>query len=177
MTFKNLFCLVVALVVVGLQAETLFIEAEDFDVVESGGWKIADCRSGSGLTALQGASGDPAGVARKVVTVKEGGLYRIWVRYQYANAFRGPFDLRVVANGESLAMHSFDIKAASNVRNWDCVWEYFDVDLPAGPVGLELGKHGQKNCSGYARLVDCVLLTTDLKLDTNGHGQQDLAHA
>ena len=148
-------------------AETVFVEAEDFAVSESGGWKVVDCRTASSARGLHGSSGDPAGVARKTVALETGGQYRIWVRYQYPGGLdsrRGPFDLSVSAAGKVLSTHSFDLKAVPDVRNFNCTWDYFDVDLPVGAIGLELSKHRQKNCGGYSRTVDCVLLTNDLKM-------------
>ena len=174
MTFKTLCLVVVAFVVGGLQAETIFIEAEQFDVSEDGGWKTNRLAAASGVVALQGASGNPAGVARTTVKLEAGGLYRIWVRYRHSESVRGPFDLNVFSGDKILSTHSFDVKAMPNARKSACVWDSVDVELPAGQLKLELAKHDQKNSSGYTRMVDCVLLTTDREMtpDHRDYGPQ-----
>jgi len=164
MIFRTLFFLAITLVVGSLQAETIFIEAEHFDVPETGGWTTNANRTASSLGVLHGASGNKTSMAQKTVTLKAGGLYRIWVRYLYVNTKRGPFDLNVLSGGDSLAQHSFDVEAIPEAPNWDCIWKYFDAELSAGEITLKFSKHDQKNCSGYTRKIDCILLTTDLKI-------------
>lgn len=165
MTLQTLCFMVVALALGPLQAETIFIETENFDVSADGGWVSNHCRTASSVTALHGASGDPAGVARTTVKLKADGLYRIWVHYMHFDHIRGPFDLSVFSGDKRLVVHSFDIEPSPNSPGrGGCLWDHVDVELPASEIRLELSKHGQKNCSGYTRMVDCVLLTTDREM-------------
>ncbi|NLF22996.1 MAG: hypothetical protein GX590_07520, partial [Lentisphaerae bacterium] len=147
----------------GLRAATQFFEAEAFEPAANG-WKPTACRTASAVRALHGAAGDVKDVARQRVTIDRPGLHRVWVRYQQAPKVRGPFDLTVVAGGQVVTNQTFDREAATDSRDWDCVWQSVDAALPAGEIVLELAKHGQKNCSGYTRLVDCVVVTDDLAL-------------
>jgi hypothetical protein len=89
---------------------------------------------------------------------------------------RGPFQLAVAAGAKPLAAKTFDLAVLPNVADWEYTWQSFDADLPAGDVTLSLTKHEQKNCVGYVRHVDCVLLTTDDKLvpDHLPYGPQTL---
>ena len=58
--------------------------------------------------------------------------------------------------------HVLDQQLDDKVADWNYAWHSFDAELPQGDVTL--AKHEQHNCVGYVRHVDCVLLTTDLKL-------------
>jgi hypothetical protein len=148
-----------------LQAETHFIEAESF--APSEGWKTNTdslLRKASRATALSGADGPGDGVATATVTLQTAGRYRVWVRSLQVAAWRGPFDVSASAGGQALGAVAVDLEPDPAVEDWNFVWNFFDVDLPAGEVTLSLAKHEQKNCSGYVRQVDCLLLTSDLNL-------------
>src|SRR4051812_42107919 len=69
-----------------------FAEARAF--ASWGGWAVVEGPAGrraSGLAMLGGAGGVANGVATKVVTIKDAGHYRIWVRYTSHPRWRGPF--------------------------------------------------------------------------------------
>ena len=70
----------------------------------------------------------------------------------------------------------FDRDPVPDVADWEYTWQSLDAELPAGDVTLSLSKHEQKNCVGYVRHVDCLLLTTDQKLvpDHLPYGPQTL---
>src|SRR5690606_27630660 len=87
--------------------------------------------------------------------------------YLYVGAWRGPFRLAVSANDRELAAEVFDLSADPQQADWEYVWKSVEANLPAGEVTLTLAKHEQKNCVGYVRHVDCLLLTTDLELTPN----------
>ena len=121
-------------------------------------------RSASRLHTLRGSAGDKRGVARKEITVRQPESYRVWVRYLHHQTWRGAFRLAVVHDGSEVAAKDFDTQAVPGVRSWEYVWDYFDAEFSAAMLALELSKFEHKNCSGYVRHVDCVLLTTDKSL-------------
>ncbi len=144
------------------RAEPIFVEAESFTSTTDA-WKVSknqQTRSASRLHTLHGASGDPRGNARRKIEIKEPGIYRIWVRYLHHERFRGPFRFAVLHGDTSIAK-DFDLQARPDAKSWAYVWDYVEAELPAGTVDLEFTKFEQKNCSGYVRHLDCVLLTTD----------------
>ncbi|MCH9723983.1 MAG: beta-galactosidase trimerization domain-containing protein [Planctomycetes bacterium] len=148
-------------------AESIFIEAESMQP-SSSGWvleKNAQSRRASRATTLWGATGDVDAVAQKKVRIKTAGKYRIWVRYMQVAAWRGPFQVTVTAGEKNLNSNTFDLKVIPGVSDWEYTWQSFNADLPAGDVTLSMTKHDQKNCVGYVRHVDCLLLTTDEKLE------------
>lgn len=150
-------------------AERIFVEAEAF-VPSSDGWKVTtnpQARRASRATSLHGAAGAPDATASKQVTIQDAGRYRIWVRYMQVRRWRGPFRLAVLRGGQEVAGKVFDLRVNEDVADWEYLWDSFEVDLPAGEVTLRLSKHENKNCVGYVRHVDCILLTTDLKLVPN----------
>jgi len=147
-------------------SETIFVEAESFNST-SKGWSVVKGRNtkkASALTALHGASGDPKATANKMITIKESGSYRIWVRYIYSSSRRGSFRLAMLKDSKELAGKDFDLDVRPKARNWSYVWDSFDVDLSAGILDMQLSKYQNKNCSGYVRYVDCILITTDKDL-------------
>src|SRR3954464_9418438 len=85
------------------RAGEVFVEAESFTT--SGGWAVVDgpaAKQASGLAMLGGAGGAAGGAATKVVTIKDAGHYRIWVRYTSHPRWRGPF--RVTALSGTLVL-------------------------------------------------------------------------
>ncbi|MCX6910086.1 MAG: beta-galactosidase trimerization domain-containing protein [Verrucomicrobia bacterium] len=151
-----------------VQASEVFVEAESFK--SSGGWVVMtgpSAREASGLAVLNGAGGAKDGVAATTVSIKDAGRYRIWVRYGSHPKWRGPFHLTALAGGRVLGDGLFDAEFEGKSARDSQAWGSFEADLPEGEVTLRLSKHENKNCSGYARWVDCVLLTMDSKLVPN----------
>ncbi|NQU40043.1 MAG: hypothetical protein HQ523_08835 [Lentisphaerae bacterium] len=153
--------------------ETHFIEAESF-VSAAGGWKAVDNSTASRLVALSGAAGDVTDTARHTVTIEQAGRYRVWVRHNYFNKWRGAFRLAAESGGQELGGKFCDLDVRANTRRGTWLWDSFEVDLPAGPTALVLSKYEQKNCTGYVRLVDCVFLSSDLEVTPNvqDYGEQ-----
>lgn len=149
-----------------VRADTVFVEAEMMKP-SSSGWAATNndqTQRASRTKTLWGADGAGDAGAKKTVRVTESGRYRMWVRYMQVGAWRGPFQLAVSAGEKQLAAKTFDLDIQPGVADWEYTWQSFEADLPAGEVTLSLTKHEQKNCVGYVRHVDCVLLTSDLKL-------------
>ena len=147
-------------------AETVFLEAESF-ASATDGWQVAQnpqTRAASRLRTLHGSGGDKRGVARKEITVRESASYRVWVRYLHHETWRGAFRLAVLHDGTEIAAKDFDTQGVPEAKSWDYLWGYFDAELPEATLALELSKFEHKNCSGYVRNVDCVLVTTDKTL-------------
>lgn len=150
-----------------LHAAPIFLEAEDFTA--SVGWTVkssGETRRASATRTLSGADGPGDATAAKTITLPEAGRWRVWVRF-IETRWRGPFRLSVSAGGHEVAGQVFDLAPIAGVADFDYTWQSFDAELPAGDITLTLAKHEQKNCSGYARHVDCVLLTQDPALVPN----------
>ena len=148
------------------RADIVFVEAETMQP-SSNGWATTSndqTQRASRTKTLWGADGAGDAVAKKTVSINEAGRYRVWVRYMQVGAWRGPFQLAVSAGKKQLATKTFDLEVQPGVVDWEYTWQSFEADLPAGEVTLSLAKHEQKNCVGYVRHVDCVLLTSDHKL-------------
>ncbi|MEO8498978.1 MAG: hypothetical protein ABI614_28270, partial [Planctomycetota bacterium] len=159
-------------------AETVFVEAETM-LASSGGWLATSndqTRRASRVKTLWGADGAGDAVATATVRLEAAGRYRVWVRYMQVAAWRGPFQLAVAAGGKPVVEKVFDLEVLPDVADWEYTWQSLDAELPAGDVTLSLAKHAQKNCVGYVRHVDCLLLTTDETLvpDHLPYGPQTL---
>ncbi|MBM4088554.1 MAG: hypothetical protein FJ276_03880 [Planctomycetes bacterium] len=144
-------------------AETVFVEAETFRP-SSAGWAVTNndqTQRASRTRTLWGADGPGDAVATKTVPLHTAGRYRVWVRYLQVGAWRGPFELALTVGGKPLATKVFDLSVVPGVEDWEYTWQSLEAYLPAGDVTLSLAKHEQKNCVGYVRHVDCLLLTTD----------------
>lgn len=147
-------------------AETIFVEAESF-TPSSPGWRAVttpEIARASRVKTMWGADGPGDAAATKTLTLREAGRYRVWVRWLQVSAWRGPFRVAVSAGGREIAAYVFDQQTLAGVEDWDFAWQFFPAELPAGEVTLTLSKHERKNCVGYVRHVDCLLLTTDEKL-------------
>ena len=152
-----------------LMAETHFVEAETF-TPSADGWKAVganEVRRASRAKTMWGADGSGDAIATKSVTIQQAGKFNIWVRWMQVSAWRGPFRVSVSAAGREVAAKTFDLEVRPGVADWDFAWQSFEAQLPAGEVLLTLTKHEQKNCVGYVRQVDCLLLTTDQELKPN----------
>ena len=152
-----------------LMAETHFLEAESFRP-SADGWRAVatpEVRRASRAKTLWGADGPGDAVATKSVTIQKAEKFRVWVRWMQVSAWRGPFRVSVSAAGREIAAKVFDLEVLPGVADWDFAWQSFEAELPAGEVPLTLAKHEQKNCVGYVRQVDCLLLTTDQELKPN----------
>ena len=149
-------------------AGEVFVEAEAFHT--DGGWSVVSgptAKSASGLAMLSGATGKTDGTATTTVSIKDAGHYHVWVRYSSQPKVRGPFHVTALAGGRELGDGLFDMEAEGKSARNSEVWSSFDATLPEGEATLRLSKHENKNCSGSARLIDCVLLTMDDALVPN----------
>ncbi len=155
-----------SLLVLRASGEMIFLEAETMQPSSSGWVATSNDQTGraSRTRTLWGAEGAGDAVASKTVRVNEAGRYRIWVRYMQVAAWRGAFQLTVSVDAKQLAAKTFDLAILPDVADWEYTWQSLEADLPTGEVTLALAKHEQKNCVGYVRHIDCVLLTTDQNL-------------
>lgn len=162
---------------ISTHAETIFIEAESF-TSSTDGWKShqnGQTRGASAVRTLNGATGDKSGTAQSELIQPEkiGSPYRIWVRHGHHSRFRGPFRVSAIGSQGELATETFDLKPISGVRDWAYVWQHFDITAKEA-FRLQLSKHQNRNCTSYARNVDCFLITDDLDLvpDHKPYGPQ-----
>ncbi len=159
--------LIPCLAAAGVQAETVFIEAETL-APSSDGWKIqqnGQTRGASGVKALNGATGDKLGVATSepIRPRRPGAKLRVWVRYGHHTRFRGAFVVSAIGDKGSLGGGVFDLEPIPGKKDWEYVWRHFDL-TPDGPFQLQLAKHDSRNCTGYVRNVDCFLITDEFDL-------------
>lgn len=158
-------CLVTLWIASGVHADPVFLEVENF-TVQGDGWKPtaeAQARRASGVAGLNGSTGAGDSVAEQAFEVTDAGPWRVWVRYMSHSRYRGPFDVQVLAGGQVVASQTFDKAYKSGVRDWDYRWDALDQQLQPGKYTLRLRKHENKNVSGYARNIDCFLITNDLQ--------------
>jgi hypothetical protein len=161
-----------------MRGETIFVEAESMQTT-SDGWKATDndqTRRASRVKTMWGADGATDGVAKKSLKITEAGKYRVWVRYMQVATWRGPFQVAVSDGETTIAAKVFDNEVIAGVADWEYTWQSFDALLLEGNVTLSLVKEAKKNCVGYVRHVDCLLLTNDENLipDHLSHGPQTL---
>ncbi|MCX7705496.1 MAG: hypothetical protein N2115_04475 [bacterium] len=150
-------------------ADTIFIEAEDFSL-SSDGWKVVSnylTRLASKQKALYGAEGPVDAIASYKFALSKDGRYRIWVRYFNMEGLRGPFVVSVTQDSKEIASQTFDIEQDKNTPARQYAWACFDIDLKNTEYNLTISKYEKKNCSGYSRFVDCLLITDDIKLVPN----------
>ncbi len=148
-------------------ADSLFVEAETFQV-SGNGWfpsPPGKVKTASALRTLSGATGETGSTASSQIEVVTPGTYRVWVRYLETPAFRGPFTVRLRQNGRDVAVKTFDLEPRAGVKGGLCEWSAMDgAPLEAGFATLVLEKFDKKNCRGDGRQVDCFLLTDDPQL-------------
>jgi len=145
------------------QAQTVFVEAETFTITPQG-WAARAHKAASALKLLDGAEGTNEAVADKEITLETAGPYHVWVRFYMQRIDRGPFRLAVLRDGKEIAGHDFDLESQEKAPRAVFAWKDFTADLPAGNVVVRLSKYQNENSKPGSRLVDCVLLTTDMKL-------------
>lgn len=175
---SGVFCLTLIATSKAFAVETIFVEAESM-APSSAGWRALSndqSRRASRVRTLWGADGPGDAIATKNVQLQTGGKYRVWVRYLQVGAWRGPFEVSVNVQGKSLASSVFDKEVIRGVVDWDYTWQGFDTDLPPGEYTLVVSKFEKKNCTGYVRHVDCLIVTndTDLVPDHQPYGPQTL---
>jgi|GEM_PF-2510865 len=81
------------------RGDTVFSEAETM-ATSADGWTATDndqTRRASRVKTMWGANGAGDAVATTDVKLKQAGKYRVWVRYLQVAAWRGPFQVAVVA--------------------------------------------------------------------------------
>src|SRR3954454_20156733 len=84
--------------IAAVRGDTIFLEAEAM-TASSAGWVVAsgpETRAASGLATLHGASGPADATASTSVHLKDGGHYRVWVRFHAHLKYRGPFQVAVL---------------------------------------------------------------------------------
>src|SRR4051812_35376176 len=175
MSWSRIVFLLLAVLSSAASGGTVFVEAESF-VPSSAGWVVGngpESRQASGTATLHGADGPGDATASQTVTLNEAGHYRVWVRFRVHPTLRGPFTLTLLSPDHKPATQTFDADPPDNAatgkafRRNEYDWRMMEADLPAGETTLRLAKFENKRCSGPARHVDCVLLTTDAHLVPN----------
>lgn len=156
-----------------LFAEKIFFEAEDMTVVETQKWKVTEHFSGwyygfpSNGKMLCGSFRGPA-EARKTIDVKNAGDYKVWVRYLDVLPYRGMFKVSIVQQGAIRAEKIFDNESLRSTdegkKKWgngfgQFVWDWFDVNLQAGPADIIITKvEPRGGASWVTRHLDLIVL-------------------
>lgn len=123
------------------------IEAEDFD--DYGGWVLDsqfETQMGSPYLLAHGL-GRPVADARTLVSLDEGGPYRVWVRTRDWAAPHSPGRFSLLINGAPLTT-----EFGTNGADWS--WQSAGVhDLPAGKIELAL-----RDLTGFEGRCDAIFL-------------------
>jgi hypothetical protein len=178
----------------GLHAEIIVAEGESFKVQDDKGWRVThqndSCGSHTygGMWMSQGGClGAPAGksgsVALRTITLKEGGKYRVWSKYQAPPYFNYLHQIDVLQKDKVVFSHVYGKRGTDRLWSFgaesDELWWPWGVDhdaaeSPSTPADLVAGEAvirlvAVENAQPAGdRFVDFVLLTTNLKDDYKG---------
>jgi hypothetical protein len=148
---------------VGAATQTIFIEAEGFDI--TGGWVIDQQfvdQMGSAFLLAHGM-GSPVSDARTSISVPEAAEYRVWVRTRdwvaTWKAPGAPGRFQLLVNGKPLR---------ATFGNEGATWHWQDGGVVRVPKGdAELTLH---DLAGFDGRCDAILLTTDTALRPPDNG-------
>lgn len=171
------------------RAEIIIAEGESFTPLDAKGWKVTHQEDSYGShtyggmwTTQGGCLGAPAdsvgSVAKKIITVKEGGTFRVWSKYQAPPYFNYLHKIEILQNGNTVFTHVYGKKNTDRLWSFsgvsDELWWPWGVDhdcaeAPATTLALKPGQ-AEIRLSTIAnakpagdRFVDFLVLTTNLK--------------
>jgi hypothetical protein len=177
-----------------LRAEVIVAEGESFQVEDDKGWRVTHQNDSygshtyGGMWMTHGAClGAPAAsegsVATRRVTIKDGGKYRIWSKYQAPPYFNYLHRIEILQNGKVVFSHVYGKRGTDRLWSFgaesDELWWPWGVDhdaaeapptpaeLVPGDAVIRLVAVPNAKPAGD-RFVDFVVLTTDLKDDYKG---------
>lgn len=178
-----------------VHAEIIVAEGESFQVLDKNGWRVTHQNDSYGSHTYGGmwmthggCLGAPAdsadSVATRRITVKDGGKYRVWSKYQAPPYFNYLHKIEVLQNDKVIFSHIYGKRGTDRLWSFgaasDELWWPWGVDhdaaeapetpaeLAAGDAVIRLTAVANAKPAGD-RFVDFVLLTTNLATDYKGY--------
>ncbi|MBI3821092.1 MAG: hypothetical protein HY289_00255, partial [Planctomycetes bacterium] len=192
---RSLFVCVLVFAVPSLaRAEIIIAEGESFTPLDSKGWKVthqqdsyASHTYGGAWMTHGGCLGAPAdsvdSVAKKTITVKDGGTFRVWSKYQAPPYFNYLHKVEIEQAGKVVFAHVYGKKGTDRLWSFSGVsdelwWPWGvdhdaaeapkqTVDLKPGAAEIRLITVANAKPAGD-RFVDFLVLTTNLKDEYKG---------
>lgn len=176
------------------KAEIVVAEGEAFTPADAKGWKVTHQQDSYGShtyggmwTTHGGCLGAPAdsvdSVASQTVTVKEGGTFRVWSKYQAPPYFNYLHKIEILQDGKVVFSQVYGKKGTDRLWSFSGVsdelwWPWgvdhdaaeapkATVDLKAGAAEIRLITVANAKPAGD-RFIDFILLTTNLKDEYQG---------
>ncbi|MBI1830084.1 MAG: hypothetical protein HYR84_01375, partial [Planctomycetes bacterium] len=192
----RIFCtfVVFATCVPWVRAEIIIAEGESFTPLDKKGWKVthqqdsyASHTYGGAWMTHGGCLGAPAdsvdSIAERTITVKDGGTFRVWSKYQAPPYFNYLHKVEIVQAGKVVFTHVYGKKGTDRLWSFsgvsDELWWPWGVDhdaaeapketveLKPGPALIKLITVPNGKPAGD-RFVDFLVLTTNLKDEYKG---------
>jgi hypothetical protein len=177
-----------------LHAEIIVAEGESFQVLDKNGWRVTHQNDSYGSHTYGGmwmthggCLGAPAdsadSIATRRITIKDGGKYRVWSKYQAPPYFNYLHKIELLQNDKVVFAHVYGKRGTDRLWSFaaesDELWWPWGVDhdaaeapdtaaeLVAGDAVIRLTAVPNTKPAGD-RFIDFVLLTTNLKNDYRG---------
>jgi hypothetical protein len=176
------------------RAEVIVAEGESFKVLDAKGWKVthqqdsyASHTYGGAWMSQGGCLGAPAdsvdSIAKRTITVMDGGTFRVWSKYQAPPYFNYLHKVEIEQGGKVVFTHVYGKKGTDRLWSFsgvsDELWWPWGVDhdaaegakqtveLKPGAAEIRLITVAQPKPAGD-RFVDFLVLTTNLKDEYQG---------
>lgn len=177
-----------------VRAEIIVAEGESFTPGDAKGWKITHQNDSYGSHTYGGmwtthggclgaAADSVNSVARKTVSVKEAGKFRVWSKYQAPPYFNYLHQVEVIQNGKTVFSHVFGKNGTDRLWSFsgvsDELWWPWGVDhdcaespthtadLTPGAAEIRLTSVANPKPAGD-RFIDFLVLTTNPKDEYQG---------
>lgn len=176
------------------RAEIIIAEGETFIPLDGKGWKVTHQQDSYGSHTYGGmwmthggclaAPADSVGsVAMRKISVKDGGTFRVWSKYQAPPYFNYLHKIEIAQNGKTVFAHTYGKKGTDRLWSFsgvsDELWWPWGVDhdaaeAPKETVELKPGEAEIRLISvanakpAGDRFVDFIVLTTNLKDEYEG---------
>ncbi|MSQ95605.1 MAG: hypothetical protein EXR98_13740 [Gemmataceae bacterium] len=195
MFVKSLFAFLLFLTAPTLvNAEIIIAEGESFTPLDKKGWKVTHQQDSYGSHTYGGmwmthggCLGAPAdsvdSIAKKTITIKDGGTFRVWSKYQAPPYFNYLHKVEIAQNGKTVFTHVYGKKGTDRLWSFsgvsDELWWPWGVDhdaaeapkttvsLKPGQVEIRLITIANAKPAGD-RFIDFLVLTTNLKDEYKG---------
>jgi len=175
-------------------AETIIAEGEAFTPLDGKGWKVTHQQDSYGSHTYGGmwmthggclgASADSVdSIAKQSITIKDGGTFRVWSKYQAPPYFNYLYKVEIVQNGKTVFSQVYGKKGTDRLWSFSGVsnelWWPWGVDhdtaeapketveLKPGAAEIRLVTVANAKPAGD-RFVDFLVLTTNLKDEYQG---------
>ncbi|HZZ78335.1 MAG TPA: hypothetical protein VFE62_07440, partial [Gemmataceae bacterium] len=176
------------------RAEIIVAEGESFTPRDGKGWKVTHQQDSYGSHTYGGmwmthggclgaTASSVDSVATKTITVKDGGTFRVWSKYQAPPYFNYLHRVEIVQDGKNVFAHTYGKKGTDRLWSFsgvsdECWWPWgVDHDcaegapqtatLAPGIAVIRLITVANAKPAGD-RFVDFLILTTNLKDDYKG---------